>query len=396
MISAFYKKEVSLNFANHDLSFMVSQQLFSSTSVDLGTKRLLRSLIFHPLSYNKVLDLGCGYGPLGVALKASQPSTVVHFVDKDALALEFTKVNLQENGLNSETAVFASLGYQQVVDTDYDLIVSNIPAKVGSKVLKYLVEGAYNYLNKQGQVAVVVIDAITDEVEHFLEKDGIEVTYRHSWPGHTVFHYRFNADFNKQFQNQQEVEGIKIFLRDKVLFSGPSQDYELMTTYNLAEFNELNKATKLLVSKLNWLPKKLDRLAIVNPQQGYLPVVLATKLKLSELVLIDRDWQALLTSQHNLDQNNSGLDVQLRHQTSWEIGSPVLGLAGVVPAKQPLAVYKLWWQQITERIQLGGIAQLAADSTTITRMADMANDQGWVLKQRLKEHGYSVASWIKN
>ena len=67
---SYFKKVVSLEHEGHSLRFRVAQDLFSSHEVDVGTRLLLRTLeqAGHE-RLRKVLDLGCGYGPLGLALK---------------------------------------------------------------------------------------------------------------------------------------------------------------------------------------------------------------------------------------------------------------------------------------------------------------------------------------
>ena len=66
-----YKKTVTLDIGGLSLRFRVSQTLFSSQGIDAGTELLLRALQRTGRQPQKVLDLGCGYGPIGVALKAS-------------------------------------------------------------------------------------------------------------------------------------------------------------------------------------------------------------------------------------------------------------------------------------------------------------------------------------
>lgn len=67
---AYLKKDISYNYRGKELKFYVSQALFSSHSIDLGTNHLLKTLTSEGFNkYNKVLDLGCGYGPIGNSLK---------------------------------------------------------------------------------------------------------------------------------------------------------------------------------------------------------------------------------------------------------------------------------------------------------------------------------------
>src|SRR5215211_6675384 len=96
----YYKKTIPFNFSKQRLRFRVSQDLFSSHDVDVGSRFLLRTLLTakdvgQPTS---ILDLGCGYGPIGLTLKGFHPDAVVHLTDRDALAVEYTRQNAVLNG----------------------------------------------------------------------------------------------------------------------------------------------------------------------------------------------------------------------------------------------------------------------------------------------------------
>ena len=69
----YFKKTAEFEFGNLSLEFRVSQTLFSSHAIDLGTEFLVRALHDTGVRFEKVLDLGCGYGPIGIALKALNP-----------------------------------------------------------------------------------------------------------------------------------------------------------------------------------------------------------------------------------------------------------------------------------------------------------------------------------
>ncbi|MDZ4277535.1 MAG: methyltransferase, partial [Dehalococcoidia bacterium] len=85
----YFHKIVPLRHEGGLLRLRVSQALFSSYEVDTGTRFLLRSLA--GIEAGSVLDLGCGYGPIGLALKQSAPARTVHMVDRDALAVHYAR-----------------------------------------------------------------------------------------------------------------------------------------------------------------------------------------------------------------------------------------------------------------------------------------------------------------
>src|SRR5262245_63994265 len=111
-------------------------------------------------------------------------------VDPDALAVAYTEQNAALNGIDAVHA-YGSLGYDDV-DKDYDLIVSNIPAKAGAPVIEHLLLDARNHIAPDGLIAVVVIAPIAAEVEAVLRGDaGVEVMFERRAPGYVAFHYRF-------------------------------------------------------------------------------------------------------------------------------------------------------------------------------------------------------------
>src|SRR4030065_1755375 len=88
----YFHKSVSLRFGKQNLDFRTSQQLFSAHDIDAGTQFLLRTILaaeYPPFKH--ILDVGCGYGPLGLTLKSLYPASLVHLFDRDALAIEYSR-----------------------------------------------------------------------------------------------------------------------------------------------------------------------------------------------------------------------------------------------------------------------------------------------------------------
>ena len=138
MIATHTKKTVDFRYAGTTLQFAVAQSLFSSHQIDIGTQHLLKSLVCIDLSHaRKILDLGCGYGPLGLALAQLAPESEIHLVDRDALAAAFARHNGALNNIPNVTA-YGSLGYDDVMERGFDVVVSNIPGKAGESVIRDL------------------------------------------------------------------------------------------------------------------------------------------------------------------------------------------------------------------------------------------------------------------
>ncbi len=91
-LKPYLKKDVAITMAGQRIEFAVSQTLFSSHQVDIGSAHLLKTLPLDLIGDKaRILDLGCGYGPLGLTLARLRPGAEVHMVDRDALAVDFLR-----------------------------------------------------------------------------------------------------------------------------------------------------------------------------------------------------------------------------------------------------------------------------------------------------------------
>ncbi len=116
------------------LNYRTTWGIFSPKGVDEGSRLLLDHIKVN--EDDDTLDLGCGYGPLGLTLAKLAPKGTSVLVDKDFVAVEYSRKNAELNAIDN-TEIFLSNGFDQVGDRDFDLIVSNLPAKTG-KELYYL------------------------------------------------------------------------------------------------------------------------------------------------------------------------------------------------------------------------------------------------------------------
>ncbi len=405
----YLKKVIKFSHRDVELKFAVSQQLFSSHVVDRGTQRLLRTLLFEEIdSYTKVLDVGCGYGPIGVSLAKQRAAATVHMTDIDALALRYARTNAQLNGVEEQVTVFPSVGFQSVQDNDYDLILSNIPAKVGSAAIRHFLLAGAQHLSHEGKMVIVVVDSINPQVSEPLESHGaIEVTYHRSWTGHHVYHYRFTDQAHRaetELIHENDHYDIAAFARNQREFFYKKHDFELDTSYGLGEFDELSYDTSLLLSYLKHLPHRLRQIIVLNPGQGYVALTLAAIYPHTQLLLVDRNLLALGTTLHNLKQNGL-LDqkVDAAHVVGLDVVAeptfkkPVEVVVGVIPDKQDLAVYGELLSQLDAVLKPNGCALLASSSTVITRIEDLLQDYPQFSVQRRKRDSHrSVVQLLRS
>jgi 16S rRNA G1207 methylase RsmC len=139
VFDTYFKKQLSYHWREHTFTFDVAHTIFSSHEIDKGTDLLLRTL--DPpadLVGNesaRILDLGCGCGILGVVLARHYPAADVVLADKDLLAVRYARHNAHLNGVTN-VEVVGSVGIEAVPPAPYDLIVSNIPAKIGDTAIE--------------------------------------------------------------------------------------------------------------------------------------------------------------------------------------------------------------------------------------------------------------------
>jgi 16S rRNA (guanine1207-N2)-methyltransferase len=152
--------------AGHPLTFHSTWGLFSPKAIDEGTDLLIRHLDIKPT--DTVLDLGCGYGPLGLTIAKLAPQGQVHLVDKDFVAVDYANQNAALNHLPNARA-YLSNGFAQVpADQKFDVVVSNVPAKIGGELLSIFLQDAYDHLNPGGRLYIVVISGLKDYMKRHL------------------------------------------------------------------------------------------------------------------------------------------------------------------------------------------------------------------------------------
>ena len=137
--------------------------VFSPRSIDEGTLLLMKYI---SADENDVcLDLGCGYGPIGLALARHCSKGQVHMVDKDFVAVELANYNAKNNGITNAKAYLSDAFTHVPNEIRFDQIISNIPAKVGREQLSVILYDAYDALETGGKITVVTINGLKDFIK---------------------------------------------------------------------------------------------------------------------------------------------------------------------------------------------------------------------------------------
>jgi len=144
--------DLDFTHAGHSLRFVTDSGVFSKSRLDPGTALLLSCL---PEHFDSALDLGCGWGAVGVALKAACPEAQVTMVDVNLRALELALHNLFLNQLTA--TVLESDGFSALPgDARFDLIAFNPPIRAGKEVIYRLFAESAQHLTPGGALQVVI------------------------------------------------------------------------------------------------------------------------------------------------------------------------------------------------------------------------------------------------
>ena len=165
------------------LIFSATWGLFSPKAIDAGTHLLIEHLNIQ--EGDTCLDLGCGYGAIGITLAKCTRTATVYMVDKDFVAVDYARKNVKQNRLQN-CHVFLSNGFSHLPDIQFDLIAANLPANVGKELFGIFLSDAKQYLKPNGHLYVVTISGLREFIKrNFLNIFGNyqKVKQRHT---HTV------------------------------------------------------------------------------------------------------------------------------------------------------------------------------------------------------------------
>lgn len=143
------EKSVIVKINNQDFTFITDNGVFSKKGLDFGTRTLLLNL---PKLSGRVLDFGCGYGPIGIYIKKNNDCNVdMVDINKRSINLALKNAKLNEVKVN----VFESDIYLSVTGK-YNYIISNPPIRIGKEKLYKILFEAQNHLYKDGELWIVI------------------------------------------------------------------------------------------------------------------------------------------------------------------------------------------------------------------------------------------------
>ncbi len=128
------RRTLQVDLRGKEVSVQVSNGVFSSSKLDLGTAVLLKHAP-QPPENGRFFDIGCGWGAISLALGFESPNAQIYAVDVNERALELTNINAKNAGLNNIHTYLVEDALKEDELKDIDLIWSNPPIRVGKDVL---------------------------------------------------------------------------------------------------------------------------------------------------------------------------------------------------------------------------------------------------------------------
>ena len=144
--------DIEITIKNIDLKFNSSDKLFSPRNVDIGTLYMIDEVNFE--NENKILDLGCGYGFVGILAAKIIGEDKVVMCDIDTEAVEMSKHNAVLNNVENIN-IIQSDGLKNIIDKDFSMILSNPPYHTDFSVTKHFIESGFYKLALNGKFIMV-------------------------------------------------------------------------------------------------------------------------------------------------------------------------------------------------------------------------------------------------
>ena len=146
------KREFDYYFDNEVFRFTTDNGVFSKGNVDYGSYILIKTIYLRNLG-NSLLDLGSGYGTIGIVISRFNPNVKIEMVDVNSRAIELAKLNCKNNKTDIKVHLCENI---LELDHNFDTITLNPPIRAGKKVIYDLYEKSKQKLNDDGHLYIVI------------------------------------------------------------------------------------------------------------------------------------------------------------------------------------------------------------------------------------------------
>ncbi len=195
-VDVYFKKRIDYYCRGQTFAFDVAHTLFSSYQIDEGTELFLRTIDVE--APRTILDMGCGCGVIGIVLARLFPDAQVYSLDRDLLAVRYTRHNAALNS-TPNVEVIGSVGLEQAPSQPFDLIVANIPAKIGDQAIeREFVLDPLDRLRPGGDYWFVVVSGLNHLIPGIGTRHGLKLKQIKKRSGHAVYHLNKPTEMRNQ------------------------------------------------------------------------------------------------------------------------------------------------------------------------------------------------------
>ena len=170
-------KKIVYKINDREFTFFSDNGVFSKDKIDFGSNLLIETIIDNKKEEElTVLDVGCGYGLIGITLSKILKYDVT-MIDINKRAIHLTEKNIELN--NVKAKAFESNTYNNV-DNKFDLIVTNPPIRAGKKIVYEILDDAYKYLKENGELWLVIRkeQGAKSTIEHLKERYQVNIMHK--------------------------------------------------------------------------------------------------------------------------------------------------------------------------------------------------------------------------
>ena len=165
-----YRQDIKFTgtLCEQTLSYQSTWGIFSPRELDDGTILLMKYIKVEET--DDCFDLGCGYGPIGLTMAKLAPQGETILVDKDFMAVEYSNKNAKANSINNATAMLSN-GFQHVdPEKRFNVVASNVPAKVGKEMMSLMLYDAHQRLKADGKLYLVTVNGLRNYMKRNLKE----------------------------------------------------------------------------------------------------------------------------------------------------------------------------------------------------------------------------------
>jgi 16S rRNA G1207 methylase RsmC len=387
-----HKKDVSLTWRGKQLGFAVAQELFSSHEVDAGSRALLRALDLDALpTVGHAVDYGCGYGVLGLAFRESMPGWSVDLIDRDALAVSFAQWNAERLGVVDSVRCLVGLGPD--AGTPADLVLWNVPGKIGLVQQRALTERVVAVTRECAMIALVVVTPLADAIRDALTAEDQAVTEREET---TTDHVILIARKTTPAKSLGDPFDDGVFDREPWGFEVDDLSYDTVPVQGLPDYNEYGFDVQLVMDLYRTVSDPVESLLVLHPGQGHVPVVGAHVFRPARVALVDRDLLALRASLRVL-ATTAAPGTAIATMTDADLAVAVtgerFGLAVLMCEDQVRnEIHQARLEDLAALMTPGGSVIVAGKSSVVSRFSGLATKtRQWKARDKAKRGGFAAA-----